>query len=37
MKLELMKNAYTEVTDEDGIRRLYDKDGVDIGTPENEE
>ena len=27
-----MENAMTVVTDEDGIRHLIDKDGVDIGT-----
>ena len=26
-----MENAYTEVTDEDGTRHLYDKDGEEVG------
>lgn len=28
---EIMENAYTEVTDEDGVRHLYDKDGEEVG------
>lgn len=28
---EIMENAYTEVTDENGVRRLYDKDGEEVG------
>ncbi len=34
---EIMENAMTVVTDEDGTRHLIDKDGVDIGPLENEE
>lgn len=29
---EIMENAYTEVTGKDGIRHLYDKDGVEIAV-----
>lgn len=32
-----MENAITAVTDEGGICHQIDKDGVDIGTLENEE
>ncbi len=33
---EVMENAMTVVTDEDGIRHLIDKDGVDIGALDGE-
>lgn len=34
---EIMENAMTVVTDEDGTRHLIDKDGVEVGTLEGEE
>ena len=33
---EIMENAMTVVTDEDGIRHLIDKDGADIGVLDGE-
>lgn len=32
----IMENAMTMVTDADGVKHLIDKDGVEIGTPEEE-
>lgn len=34
---EIMENAMTVVTDEDGVRRLIDRDGVEVATLDGEE